>query len=121
MTELMADEHLAATQMFIEANPSTVTLYRAVRVPDGRGGSTKLSATPVAQFTGRLVGHSPGLTEGARTSQDGQQVSPQYSLICPVGTDVLPGDTFSLFGTNFAIVEVSLSPPWRVAAEVMTL
>lgn len=115
MSTLTEQIHLDQTQAFIDLNPSDLVAYRSARTPDGRGGSTLGSATAVAAFCGRMVGHQ--LQRGdVRAVPDGNQVSLTYTCVMMPDVDVQLGDEIEYDGKRFVVENISTSPPWRRTA-----
>jgi hypothetical protein len=115
---LMTAEHIAATQMFIDANANTFNLQRSARVSDGAGGWTTGTPADVGAQTMRLVGLSQLSTQAERVSADGHIVRATFALVCLPSADIEVGDTFDFEGAVHEVLFVSTHPEWRKRAEV---
>lgn len=91
------------TVLFIKQNPTSITLSRPTRVPNGKGGYT---TTPVAQDpqTFRII---PQQRSGiASRNIDGEKVEPVFVMIGRWDADVNDNDTFTLGGRNYSVTYV---------------
>ena len=117
MTLATAD-HIAATQMFIDANANSFVLTRTGRTSDGAGGFLPGSTTTLSAQTMRLVGLSQLSASAERVSTDGHIVRATFALIALPSADVAVGDTFTFEGKVHEVLFVSTHPEWRKRAEV---
>jgi hypothetical protein len=115
---LLTSEHVAATQMFIDANPNSFSLQRPSRVSDGAGGWLEDSVVDLGAQTMRLVGLSQLSTQAERVSSDGHIVRPSFALVALPSADMAVGDRFTFEGKVHEVVFVSTHPEWRKRAEV---
>lgn len=115
---LATADHLAATQMFIDANSNSFVLTRPTRVPDGAGGTVDSGSTTLAAQTMRLVGLSQLSASAERVSADGHIVRATFALIALPSADVEVGDVFTFDGHVHEVLFVSAHPEWRKRAEV---
>lgn len=111
-------EHIAATQMFIDANPDSITLNRPTRGSDGAGGTVTTKTTTVSAQTMRLVALNQRSASETRITVDGEMVVPTYALVTLPSADVRVGDQFTLDGKLYEVVFVQDRPGWRRRAEV---
>jgi len=116
---LATAEHLAATQMFIDANPNSFVLTRTARTSDGAGGFLPGTATVKTPQTMRLVGLGQLSASAERVSADGRIVRATFALVGMPNADVQVGDTFPFEGKTHEVLFVSKHPEWRVRAEVL--
>lgn len=115
---LASAEHIATTQLFIDANPTTITLSRTTRASDGSGGWVPGATTPAGQITGRLVSVSkPGQTL-SRVNANGEVVVPDFAFVCLPSADIRIRDQFTIGSHVYEVLFVSQNPEWRKSAEV---
>jgi hypothetical protein len=115
---LMSAEHVAATQLFIDANPNSFSLQRPGRVSDGAGGWTEGTPIELGEQTMRLVGLSQLSTQAERVSSDGHIVRATFALVALPSADVAVGDRFTFEDKVHEVLFVSTHPEWRKRAEV---
>lgn len=115
---LATADHIAATQMFIDANANQFVLTRPTKVSDGAGGWQRSGQTVLDAQTMRLVGSSLQSAEASVVTADGQTVVPQFALVALPSADMAVGDTFTFEGATHEIVFVSTHPEWRKRAGV---
>lgn len=115
---LATADHIAATQMFVDANPNSFVLSRTARVSDGAGGYVSGTTTVLDAQTMRLVGLSQLSASAERVSADGRIVRATFALIALPSADVAEGDVFTFEGKVHEVLFVSTHPEWRKRAEV---
>lgn len=117
---LASAEHVEQTEMFIDANPSTIILSRPTVTSDGAGGRVITASTARPAQTMRLVGLSSarGGQAAPRVTVDGVSVVPQFALIALPSADMLAGDQFMHKGRLHEVVFINENPEWRKQGEV---
>lgn len=113
-------QHIKATQAFIDANPTEVTLSRPTRVSDGVGGTVQSGSTAIAAQTMRIVALNLRSASEATVTADGQVVVPTHALIALPSAEVAVGDQFTDGGKVFEVLVVQRRPEWRIRAEVFS-
>lgn len=107
------------TEQFIKENPTSLTVNRNVRTPNGKGGYT-MTPTPQAPQTFRII---PQVRAGAASQNiDGEKVDPVFVLIGRWDANIGDNDTFSLGGKEYAVQHVrgaGLSTAYETWAEVI--
>jgi len=92
------------TEQFIKANPTSISLVRPNRTPNGKGGFTDGTPTDIDAQTFRIV---PQQRAGiASRNVDGEKVSPVFVMIGRWDADVTSNDTFMLGGRNYSVTYV---------------
>lgn len=104
------------TLEFINFNPKLVALQRSDMQADGSGGVKPQLTTLTAQ-TFRQVTQPTGQQVFRRTI-DGQEVKPEFVLICPYDADVRHGDWYYNSGVKYEIVYVRDDRRYEAWAEV---
>lgn len=110
--------HISATQMFIDANPSDITLTRTPMVSDGAGGKVAGTPSTLDPQVMRLVGLNNRAASQTRITFDGETVVPTFALIAPPSADMQAGDQFMFEGKLHEVVFVNTHPEWRKQGEV---
>lgn len=109
----------ALTNAFVAADAEPITLFRSEWVSDGSGGEVRQDPLPVGvqvlRFQPRQDGGSP------RTTADGQQVVPTYTLVGKHTADIERWDEFVLNGDRYEVVFVYENRQYQVKAEVAYL
>ena len=116
-------EHIAMTQIFIDANPSQMIVVRIVLSSDGSGGVVSNSTTTLAAQTARLVGIEarPGSTLDLSVSRDGEMVVANSIIIGLPTMDLKNQDQVTFDGDTsrvYEVLHVENHPEWRRRAEV---
>ena len=81
------------TKSYIDYNPSTITLTRNIKVPDGSGGYTT-APTLLAPQVFRVIQQRESAGTESR-NVDGEVVDPSLTLLAEWDADVQEGDTFT--------------------------
>lgn len=106
----------ALTQAFVAADASTLTLWRSEWQNDGAGGVVRLDPEPLAPQQLRLQPREDG--GSPRTTADGEQVVPTYTLIGLHTADMKRWDTFAKDGVRYELAFVYENTQYEVKAEV---
>jgi len=110
--------HVEATQMFIDQNPVTVTVMRSERVSDGAGGYVQAPFKAIATVKTRRVARGFVGDVQARTTTEGAIVIPGWTFVFLPDEPIQPGDQWTMNDHLHEVVFISVSPPWRLNAEV---
>jgi hypothetical protein len=116
---LDSDLHLRQTATFIAENPVDIVVRRTSKIPDGRGGNQKDTTRSLPPQTVRRVGSTRISGTKQVMTVDGRLVIPTYALIGLPDVDIQRGDKFDIEGLPYEVVSISLTPPWRVQADVV--
>lgn len=107
------------TEQFIKENPTSISVVRNVRAPNGKGGYTT-TPTPQGAQTFRIVPQNRAGT--ASRGIDGEKIDPVFVLIGRWDANVGDSDTFELGGRNYSITHVrgaGLSTAYETWVEVV--
>ncbi len=98
-----ADVAEAITRQFIDENPLEVTLVRSQKTQTSAGGWVLQNPTNLLPQTVRLV---PGqmYADTVRTTSDGREVNPTFTIVAPMDADMERFDTFSIDDFDYEIV-----------------
>lgn len=107
------------TQAFIDADWVTITLLRAEWSSDGAGGSVKGDSVPLTPQRMRLIPSQDGAT--LRTTANGEEVAPDYTLMGLWDADIERWDEFTLNGMRYEIVFVNQNTQYETKGEVAYL
>lgn len=97
------------TEAFVNYRPTDVILIRTTKVADGQGGYTRDTPTPLPPQKLRLVKINR-LAEIVRMNAAGRQVSPNWTLLGDIETDMKRFDTCTVEGHKLEIVHVTDIP-----------
>lgn len=116
--------HLRATQKFIDANSSDVTLKRRKVTSDGQGGRvfTKWDDPETQTIdcqTMRLLSRGNLSDADVRTTSDGRTVIPTFLLVSMPDATAEELDIAIVNGRMFEIVFISRNPEWRQTLEAV--
>lgn len=111
-------QHIAATQAFIDANPTDVVLTRYTSGDDGAGGTTQIEPQTLEPQVMRIVAQNLKTAAESRVTPDGQVVTPVFAVIALPSADIAVGDQFTDDDKLLEVVYVQRRPEWRVRAEV---
>lgn len=107
------------TEQFIKENPTSITVVRSVRVPNGKGGYTT-NAVEQAPQTFRII---PQKGAGiASRNVDGEAIAPQFVLIGRWDANIGDSDSFHLGGRDYSVTYVrgaGLSTAYETWVEVV--
>ena len=104
------------TLEFIDFNPKEVVLQRSDMIADGSGG-VKPTIVPLPAQTLRQV-TQPTSQQVYRRTIDGQEVKPEFVLICPFDADIQNFDWYFSGGVKYEIVYVRDDRRYECWAEV---
>lgn len=116
-TELRVNRRM--TDVFIKTHPQkiAVTLSRETMVNDGAGGWVSGSTSSVAAQEFAFLPSAYQLP--VRRTQDGQEVTPEYTMIGRHDAVIEPGDWFWSDGIKYEVVFIHPDRSYQVKAEVM--
>ncbi len=104
------------TKAFIDADVTNITLWRSEWADDGAGGDRRLDPAPLAPQRLRLQPRVDG--GNPRTTADGEQAVPNYTLIGEHTADIKRWDTFTVEGRRYEVAFVYQNRQYEVKAEV---
>jgi hypothetical protein len=105
------------TRNFIAENPSQVVLTRSTETPDGAGGTTKGSPTPLTAQKMRIVLQAANESREIRTSS-GEMLKPTAVLIAEYNADVQRGDVLTINGVRHEVAWVR-NLGYEISADVV--
>lgn len=115
--------HIKQTIAFIDERPEDVVIMRRTRTATTAGGWKYGAPTALPVQRMRKVASALRGAVTRRTTEDGRQVIPTYTMIGLPDADIQEFDVFTLHpGTDkeesYEVVFVSREPNWRTSAEV---
>lgn len=102
------------TEQFIQSKPMNIGLVRRDLTSDGAGGHV-IQDNQIAVQTFRLI---PQQGAQARTTVDGQEVSPDFVLLGRHDADIQPDDWFIHQDRKYVVVYVRIDRSYETWAEV---
>jgi hypothetical protein len=111
--------NIKQTDAFIKSHPykRNIVLSRQDKVDDGAGGWTSAPAVIGSPSEMALV---PSATQlPVRRTLDGQEVTPEYTLIARHTADIRNGDWFWVDGIKYEVVFVFPNKSYEIKAEVI--
>ena len=108
----------AQTKQMINYRPEFVILNRSTSIPDGEGGNVTSAPLPLVPQEMRMI-PTKSITEQAplRMTSAGQQVAPNWYLLCLPEADIRVGDTAIVRDRKLEVVFVSDLPEGRIVGE----
>lgn len=102
------------TREFIMADPSSLVFFRSKREQAADGGWRVVPEYAVEEQVGKVCELGGQGINGPRITADGKQRSADFLLVMEIGADAEAGDTFSLNGKRWEVIEVGRNLGYEV-------
>lgn len=110
--------HRALTKAFVDADATPIRLWRSEWISDGAGGEQRQDPEALDPQQLRLQPRTDG--GNPRTTADGEQAIPNYTLIGYHTADIKRWDTFTVNGRRYEVAFVYENQQYEVKAEVFS-
>lgn len=94
--------HRRHTKMFIDNDPTTITLSGVTKQSDGAGGFTSIADSPKDPITVKMIWPG-GTTSGVIQNLDGQDIQCDLVLVAEFGADIQVGDFWVSEGVKYVV------------------